>query len=436
MLFRTNSWKIKKSKYTIVILLSVLYGMSTMAEVTASSATQPGHSLPHTRKLSEIDLIYYQDFPYFESHHYQPTPECVLLREKTKRQGRKPHLLRCTEHINLLLPTTQAENWNKEQKQQGYVNLHTKQLTAEYVNPTVHAHIILIKPVTVITEKISHGTSGYPATVLYTRHAQNVKTYRFKNLQTGVISTINATDNHPFYSADKQTFIPIASAADSDRMITETGQSVRLICAKKSKKHCGIPDKNNQLTTVYNLETYPKHTYFAGKNNILVHNCSYSEDSPDHIKPFNSNEKMITDPITNKQLPKKHAMQLVVSEEEPEREQAQQVEDGIWYSIAGARTLKADTQKTHLISPDTQSKITHIRDFSGHEFPVNRAFFTIRPIGKHPIQRERLFPQVNPPQRTTYRIQPQEAREAPDNLSGLYRALNLVINGFRDVDRF
>ena len=430
MLFRADSWKAKTVEYLIAILLPVLCGinsgmssgMSTTTGTTASWA-HPGRSLLHTQKLSEVHLIYHQDFPYLKSHHYQPTPECVLLREKTKRQKKKTHVLRCTEHINLLLPATQANSWSKEQEQQGYVNLHAKQLTAEYVNPTIHAHIVLIKPAA-ITEKTSHGTSGYPATVLFIRHAHNVRTYRFKNLQTGTISTMNSTDNHPFYSIGKRAFISIDSVSGSDRLITETGQPVRLICSKKNTNHCGIPYRNNQLTTVYNLETYPKHTYFAGgKNHILVHNCSYSERGPltmsyqadgeiatslpqlseentMHFKALG--DQMVTDPITKKSLPKKQCLRLVVSKEEPEREQAQKIEDNIWYSIAGIHTFKPDEQRIYLISPDTKTKITHVKNFYGTEMLISQVSITMRDTEGRLLLNKKIFPEnVTPQQAST-----------------------------------
>ena len=395
MLFRADSWKAKTVEYLIAILLPVLCGMtsgmSTTTGATASWATHPGRSLPQIHKLSEVHLIYYQDFPYLKSHHYQPTSECVLLREKTKRQKKKSHVLRCTEHINLLLPATQANSWSKEQEQQGYVNLHAKQLTAEYVNPTVRAHIVLIKPAA-ITEKTSHGTSGYPATVLFIRHAHNVRTYRFKNLQTGAISTMNSTDNHPFYSVEKRAFISIDSASDSDRLTTETGQPVRLICSKKNKKHCGIAYKNGQLTTVYNMETYPKHTYFAGKeNHILVHNCStkpltqVKKNIPDTEMQRTPNEETDSKAVIHHAEKKETAplndrmrmhMYIVVADDTPDRETEQIMWDRGACTMTTLREWVYRTNNGDILSRLTNSKISRLRDHYGNYAEVDDVLTT------------------------------------------------------------
>ena len=389
MLFIADSWKAKTAEYLIAILLPVLCGMnsgmSATNQVTASWATHPGRSLPQIQKLSEVHLIYHQDFPYFKSRHYQPTPECVLLREKTKRQKGKPHVLRCAEHINLLLPATQANSWSKEQAQQGYVNLHAKQLTAEYVNPAIHARIILIKPATVITEKPSHGTSGYPATVLFIRHAHNVRTYRFKNLQTGAFSTMNSTDNHPFYSVGKRAFISIDSVSDSDRLITETGQPVRLICSKKNTTHCGIPYKNGQLTTVYNMETYPKHTYFAGKeNHILVHNCSMNpltqvkKNIPDTEIQRTPNEEPGSKTVIHhaeKEKTTPDTVRIVLAEDTPDRESLQETWDRNSCSIAELKQWTyMEEESNDLFTTMNHSKILHLEDCYGNQAEAGDIF--------------------------------------------------------------
>ena len=369
-----NTWKIKTVKYVILISSLVLHGINTTAGIVANQATPPGQSLPLTRKLSEVDLIYYEDFPYFESHHYQPTPECILLREETKnRQTGHSHILRCTEHINLLLPVAEVNSWGKEQEQQGYVNLHTKAITADYVGSDIHAHIILVKPAIVTAEKFSPSADAHPATVLFIRHARNIRTYQFKNLITGAISTINSTDNHPFYSVDKQAFIPIASASDSDRMVTETGQPVKLICSKKSKKHCGIPYKNGQLTTVYNMETYPKHTYFAGKeNHILVHNCSMKPSSgaqlshPDRDTQWTANATANSHKaVYDTEQRGSRNIQVMLEADTPNRKENQDIEDEIYYSLAEIKTWEHEADKTR--ASYTQGKILYLKDAYGNQ---------------------------------------------------------------------
>ena len=387
---RENTCKIKTLKYLISISLLVLYGISTTTGVAASEATQPERSLPLTRQLSEVGLIYYRNFLYSAPYHYQPTPECVFLPGKTGNR-QKPRVLRCTEHINLLLPTAEANSWNREQEQQGYINLHTKQMTANYVNPNIHAHIILIKPTSITTEKFSHRANTYPATALFIRHALNIRTYRFRNLQTGTISAINATDDHPFYSKSKSAFIPIGSASASDTLITETGEPIKLICSKKGKKHCGIPYKNGQLAAVYNIETYPKHTYFAGnENQILVHNCSrqlrhpverrsssssdqgiqFTPDEEEQMVPYDPSEGVDTQatPHHTEKNPPNKSVQIVLAEDVPDRRTQQEIEDGISYSLDDIENWTSDN---HTMSAFTQARIAHLKDPYGNKATIS-----------------------------------------------------------------
>ena len=68
---------------------------------------------------------------------------------------------------------------------------------------------------------------------------------------------------------------------DSDNLITETGQSVKLTCSENRKDHCGIPYGEGQPQPVYNLQVAHRHTYFVGKNHkILVHNCTEPKKPP------------------------------------------------------------------------------------------------------------------------------------------------------------
>ena len=364
MIFGKNTWKIKTAKYFILALLSVVHDKGVITGVAAGHTMQPEESLPSTQYLNEVELIYHKDFPCMKPRYDQSIPECSLRHEQT---GNRYPVLQCTEHIKLLLSTPSVNLWKKEQKQQGYVNLHAKQITRRYVKAHIHAFIISIKPGPTRTEKFSHNTDMHPVRALFIRHALNVRTYQFKNLQTGVISTINATTDHPFYSKNKQAFIPIGSASGSDRFTTDTGQEIRLICLKKNAEHCGTPYKNGQLTTVYNMTTDLKHTYFVGnKNHILVHNCSalHDKETAQMIKKGEGEgegEETVETIMSMHSIPKKLGIRFVLSKE---NKMHQGTIDENWYELCRIKAhIATRKQGTEFIDPYTRLKATHIKNF-------------------------------------------------------------------------
>ena len=138
----------------------------------------------------------------------------------------------------------------------------------------VKARVTAIKSVTLDTSKIDWSKmNSRPVIGMFKRYAPVVKTYTFKDLSTGDISTINATPNHPFYVKNKGKFMPIEGVAPTDQLINSSGQPIKLICGKGQNSHCGkLYNTNGKPVPVYNLEVYQKHVYFIGKSKILVHN--------------------------------------------------------------------------------------------------------------------------------------------------------------------
>ena len=180
------------------------------------------------------------------------------------------------------MPTSAINTWKqKQKKQQSYINLNNSEKAESHKNTTTDAHIISIKPVTVNSQKLLTGKGTNMVTGLFVQHAVNVRRYTFKDVKTGKTGTINATTNHPFYVKNRFAFIPIEKVTDSDNLITETGQSVKLICSENRKDHCGIPYGEGQPQPVYNLQIAHRHTYFVGKDyKILVHNCRGERTQP------------------------------------------------------------------------------------------------------------------------------------------------------------
>ena len=281
----------------MLVLLSLLIYAENIAQLFATEALRPEQSSSVVTHWSEVDLVYYKDFPYTEYKHYQPVSGCSLIHRQIKnRASTASDLLHCVEQIHLLLPTVKAENLREEQQVKAYLDPGADDnLMAGHVFPGIHAYIALIKPVNLHADLLHGAKNKQLVSALFIRHALNVKTYQFKNIITGSISTIKATDNHPFYLRNKKAFVPIGHASSSDRLITATGQAVRLVCPENRKKHCGTSYKNNKPVVVFNMEVNKKYTYFVGDNNhILVHNC----------------EEKVKDAITHAYIDKTQAVRL------------------------------------------------------------------------------------------------------------------------------
>ena len=290
----------------VMALLSLLIYTTGVTQLFAAQTLYPEPSSSVMTHWSEVDLIYYKDFPYTGYKHYQPVNGCSLIQRQVKgRPSTASDLLRCVEQIHLLLPAGKAETLREEQRVKGYLDPGIENIiTGGHAFSGIHAHIASIKPVNLNFRHV-HGAENRPLVkALFIRHALNVKIYQFKNLRTGSISTIKATDNHPFYLENKRAFIPIGRVSSSDRLITATGQAVKLVCPGGRKKHCGAASANTSPVLVYNMEIYSKHTYFVGAGSqMLVHNgCN------DEVSGLDKN--MVKDPISLNAIPEKMAIRL------------------------------------------------------------------------------------------------------------------------------
>ena len=336
--------------------------ISAMIQTAAGATAPPGQSTVAIRSWSGVDLVYHKDFYYTRGHYDRHVAGCYLAQGKKDKYNKVPaDTIRCTEHIKLVIPTAIANTWRKEQKQLGYINLYDKKVITGHADPGMRTHIILIKSVKTNSINFTHAGNKHPVTALFIRHARNVRTYTFKNMKTKVISTLNATANHPFYVKNKKKFVPVGSIASSDTLLTDTGEPVRLICRKEDKKHCGTLYKKGKITTIYNMETYPYHTYFAGNNNhILVHNCSTAGAANNKAVEDAEKNKMILD-MFGDEIPQKMAVRFV--ENPPRRE----IEEDQWLSLASAQRYKLYDHHAKFLSPNTKCEITGIADYYGEE---------------------------------------------------------------------
>jgi hypothetical protein len=79
----------------------------------------------------------------------------------------------------------------------------------------------------------------------------------------GLAEPIRCTDNHPFWSEDRQEFVQAGSLQPDERLLTAHGESYsleRLIACEES-----VP--------VYNIEVQNQHTYFVSNLGLLAHNA-------------------------------------------------------------------------------------------------------------------------------------------------------------------
>jgi len=106
-----------------------------------------------------------------------------------------------------------------------------------------------------------HHTSGDVIDLVVGDGASNDNKQSSSSLHT-VEEKIGTTGNHPFWSVDRQDYIQASSLEIGERLLTYHGETKRVI--SKLARPGPAP--------VYNLEVFGDHTYFVGKNNILVHN--------------------------------------------------------------------------------------------------------------------------------------------------------------------
>ena len=187
----------------------------------------------------------------------------------------------CKEHIMLLRPDSVINHWHMEQLQTGYINLTIKEFglinTRAYISAIKSAFISQKCQLQLSSKlnKSNYSTASSCVTGIFKRHVNHVKNYTFKNLFTGKTETIHVTPNHLFYVKNRKRFIALNKITPTDKLLTLSGHEIRLFCPKGKKKHCGMRQKKDGISIIYNLEVSGGHEYFAGKNKIYVHNMYF-----------------------------------------------------------------------------------------------------------------------------------------------------------------
>jgi len=75
--------------------------------------------------------------------------------------------------------------------------------------------------------------------------------------------SIGTTSNHPFWSVDRQEYVPAGQLEIGERLQTLHGDTKTVVS--------NLPRPGPE-TDVYNLEVHVEHVYFVGEDGVLVHN--------------------------------------------------------------------------------------------------------------------------------------------------------------------
>ena len=251
-----------KKSYPLIIsmIIQILTVPFSHTKATASAS------------LKAIDLVYFQDFPWHSNKSGSEIPGCFVAPDilSTSGFGHLP-VLRCRERIHLLRSDTIIQHWKRMQAQNGFIEMSLPEFGIVHVRAEITAISSYLPSASELYAKRSTTTDIVTGTFI--RHATSVRKYRFKDKKTGHIMTVNVTDNHRFYTINKGAFIPIKAISPTDRLITATGNTVKLLCLENQLHDCGQADRLQQPTQVYNLEVRQRHTYFVNDTAILVHNA-------------------------------------------------------------------------------------------------------------------------------------------------------------------
>ncbi len=119
-----------------------------------------------------------------------------------------------------------------------------------------NAQVINIQPAPVIAAGEGRVVTGT------FRHTSSAPLYDV--VIEGESEPIGVTAHHPFWSEDRQDFIPTEELQVGERLLAREGESCRVISL--------LPRPGPEV--VYNLEVHREHVYQVASQGLLVHNCS------------------------------------------------------------------------------------------------------------------------------------------------------------------
>ena len=230
-------------------------------------------NLMYVESYKVVNISYNNEFPYRKKYDTEKIENCHKF-YKSKNNA----VLRCREHITIIRPLSFIKELIKLQKKKKYFIFSI----SEFGIFNEKGKIISIQPAdwffkkTININKESHIVSG-----IFTRHTLDVRRYAFRRKGNNEVDYINTTTNHLFYVKNKGEFIPVNQIKSTDILINKNGDSI-----KPAKLFSGLNKHmvlNNTPKVVYNMELYTGHTYFVGKQQLLVHNTCGLEKYFKHL---------------------------------------------------------------------------------------------------------------------------------------------------------
>ena len=247
----------------------------TAGNITSSKKITGNKNNTYPTHLKMIKIVYFHDFPQSKKQNHSITDGCFSTLTLPASGLPLVSVLRCREYAYLLRPEATIKYWKTSQKRYGFIKFSLSETGINQVD----AHIISVTSAPVDKLRLNHPEKNTQVvTGIFLRHSMNVKQYGFKKENINSISTVNVTGNHRFYVANKHRFIAIKKIGPTDRLITDAGESIRVVCHANARSHCGKSYSPGEAVRVYNLEINRKHTYFVSRATILAHNsCDTTE---------------------------------------------------------------------------------------------------------------------------------------------------------------
>ena len=278
-----------------LVPLSLCVNLNAMVAFAGLPLVQYNHVSENTTDLLKVDMVYYKDFPYKKSYANQQFKNCIVLSGTGT--------VRCKEQVSLLRPAKTVKSWLQTHDKKGYLPSVLK----EYGMMNVKTYITKIMPAEPVHKNSSTLQSSHiQATGIFIRHVLDVSQYTFKNPEKNITFFIKATPDHPVYAVNRQAFISISQLSPEDTLLSAKGEKIKLVCPDNVKDGCGTVFNKGKITSVYNIETSQRHTYFVQSESMLVHNCGgkiAAEKKPD-----------ITDPIREETIPYRKSVALIVKD--------------------------------------------------------------------------------------------------------------------------
>ena len=221
---------------------------------------------------STITISYDKYFPYKKNFDNKSVQGCIKIYTKKT-------ILKCKEYIILNRPIALINKWRKTQRIKGYLPLN---MTGLKIFNKI-GRITSVRPAPKLSEHFisKKNNDSFLVTGKFIHHSTSVNQYTFINEKNGKIDNVHATDKHPFYLKNKKTFVPVKQIHSKDTLIDKDGNNIHLM-HYLNNEHGKSTD--TMPTVVYNIEVSIAHTYFVGRQKILVHNGCSKRKYLEHLK--------------------------------------------------------------------------------------------------------------------------------------------------------